>query len=139
MPKLPSGLRVGKIPKTLQNGKVVAVRNKPPRFKEVTPELLEKPIDYFLQDSDESQPKQLYQWQPWQLNNRIGAQQSIFLFGDFKIDPDEKCIIIGDGKQDIRTALQQGANITEAILFHDFDGFARSTQSSDTLRAAWCF
>jgi tetratricopeptide (TPR) repeat protein len=106
-------------------GKVVAVRNKPPRFKEITPDLLEEPIDYFLQDSDESQPKQLYQWQPWQLNNRIGAQQSIFLFGDLKIDPEERCIIIGDGKQDIRTALQQGANITEAILFPDFDGFAR--------------
>ena len=107
------------------NGKIVAVRNKPPRFKEITPDLLEKPIDYFLQDSDPSQPKQLYQWQPWQLNNRIGAQQSIFLFGDIKIDPDEKCIITGDSKQDIRTALQQGANITEAILFPDFDGFAR--------------
>ena len=107
------------------NGKIVAVRNRPPRFKEITPELLEKPIDYFLQDGDESQPKQLYQWQPWQLNNRIGAQQSIFLFGDFKIDPDEKCIIRAEGKQDIRTALQQGANITEAILFPDFDGFAR--------------
>ena len=107
------------------NGKVIAVRNKPPRFKEITPDLLEKPIDYFLQDSNESQPKQLYQWQPWQLNNRIGAQQSIFLFGDFRIDPDEKCIIKGESKQDIRTAMQQGANITEAILFPDFDGFAR--------------
>ncbi|MDE0401483.1 MAG: FRG domain-containing protein [Candidatus Poribacteria bacterium] len=107
------------------NGKVIAVRNKPPRFKEITPDLLEEPIDYFLQDSDESQSKQLYQWQPWRLNNRIGAQQSIFLFGDFKIDPDETCIIIGDSKQDIRTALQQGANITEAILFPDFDGFAQ--------------
>ena len=107
------------------NGKVIAVRNKPPRFKEITPDLLEKPIDYFLQDSNGSPSKQLYQWQPWQLNNRIGAQQSIFLFGDVKIDPDEKCFIVGDGKQDIRTALQQGANITEAILFPDFDGFAR--------------
>ena len=109
----------------LPNGKIVAVRNKPPRFQEITPDLLEKPIDYFLQDSGKSQPKQLYQWQPWQLNNRIGAQHSIFLFGDFKIDPDEKCIIEGASKQDIRTALQQGANITEAILFPDFDGFAR--------------
>lgn len=107
------------------NGKVVAVRNKPPRLKEITPDLLERPIDYFLQDSDEAQPKQLYQWQPWQLNNRIGAQQSIFLFGDLKIEPDEECIITEDGKQDIRTALQQGANITEGILFPDFDGFAR--------------
>ena len=109
----------------LPDGKIVAVRNKPPRFKEITPDLLEKPVDYFLQDSDRSQPKQLYQWQPWRLNNRIGAQQSIFLFGDSKIDPDEKCIIKADSKQDIRTALQQGANITEAILFPDFDGFAR--------------
>lgn len=115
----------GQDPENSSNGKVIAVRNKPPKFKGVTPDLLEKPIDYFLQDNDESQPKQLYHWQPWQLNNRIGAQQSIFLFGDFRIDPDETCIIIGDSKQDIRTALQQGANITEAILFPDFDGFAR--------------
>ena len=114
------------------DGKVFAVRNKPPKFKEVTPDLLKEGIDYFLQDNvDErsqqyqSQSKQLYQWRPRQLNNRIGAQQSIFLFGDFKIDPNEKCIIIGDSKQDIRTALQQGANITEAMLFPDFDGFAR--------------
>jgi len=110
---------------SLSNGKIVAVRNKLPRLKEVTPDLLEKPIDYFLQDSDQSQPKQLYQWQPWQLNNRIGAQQSIFLFGNVKIDPDEECIIKADSKQYVLTALQQSANITEAILFPDFDGFAR--------------
>ena len=115
----------GQDPENPPNGKVIAVRNKPPKFREITPDLLEEPIDYFLQDSDESQPKQLYQWQPWQLNNRIGAQQSIFLFGDFRIDPDEKCIIKRESKQDIRTAMQQGANITEAILFPDFDGFAR--------------
>ena len=115
----------GQDPENPSNGKVIAVRNKPPRFREIIPDLLEEPIDYFLQDSDESQPKQLYQWQPWQLNNRIGAQQSVFLFGDFRIDPDEKCIIKGESKQDIQTALQQGANITEAILFPDFDGFAR--------------
>ena len=114
------------------DGKVFAVRNKPPKFKEITPDLLERKIDYFLQDNEDersqqyqSQSKQLYQWRPRQLNNRIGAQQSIFLFGDFKIEPDEECIIIEDSKQDIRTALQQSANITEAMLFPDFDGFAR--------------
>ena len=51
---------------------------------------------------------------------------TIYLFvWDFKIEPDERCIIRANDKQDIRTALQQGANITEAILFPDFDGFAR--------------
>lgn len=114
------------------HGKVFAVRNKPPKFKEITPDLLEQKIDYFLQDNEDersqqyqSQSKQLYQWRPRQLNNRIGAQQSIFLFGDFKIDLDEECVIRESSKQDIRTALQQGANITEVMLFPDFDGFAR--------------
>ncbi len=113
------------------NGKVFAIRNKPPKFKEITPDLLQEKIDYFLKNNAENssqhqlQSKQLYQWQPRQLNNRIGAQQSIFLFGDSEIDPDEECIIVEESKQDMRTALQQGANITEAILFPDFDGFAR--------------
>ena len=107
------------------NGKVFAVRNKPPKFAEITPDLLKQRIDYFLRDNTDESAQQLYQWSPRQLNNRIGAQQSIFLFGAVKIDPDEECVIVENSKQDIRTALQQGANITEAILFPDFDGFAR--------------
>ena len=114
------------------NGKVFVVQNKPPGFKEVTPELLEKQIDYFFQHSEgtESQlpeplSKQLYQWQPRQQNNRILAQQSIFLFGNSHFDADAECVILEYNKQNILTELQQVSGITKAMLFPDFDGFTR--------------
>ena len=115
-----------------KDGKVIAVRNQSFKFKEVTVELLEQRIDDFFQSNeDESsqvlqpQVKQLYQWQPRQQNNRILAQQSIFLFGDVKIDADEECIIISDSKEKILKSLKQIYGITEAMLFPDFEGFAR--------------
>lgn len=108
----------------LSNGKVVAVRNNTVRFKEITPQLLEKDIDYFLQVNRDKKP-QMYQWQPRQQNSRIIAQQSIFLFGNFKVDADAKCTILEDSKQNILSALQHVSGITEAMLFPDFDGFAR--------------
>ena len=106
------------------NGKVVAVRNNPARFKEITPKLLKKEIDYFFEDS-EGERFQMYQWQPRFQNYRIIAQQSIFLFGHYKFDEDAKCIIVADSKQDILTALQHVSGITEAMLFPDFVGFSR--------------
>lgn len=114
------------------NGKVYAVQNQPPRFREITSALLEKKIDYFFQNSGDErsqfpqpQSKQLYQWQPRQQNRRIIAQQSIFLFGDSHFDEDAECVIVESSKQDILTALQQVFGITESMLFPDFDGFAR--------------
>lgn len=114
------------------NGKVFAVQNKPSGFKEITLELLEKEIDYFFQHNgatesrlSQSLPKQLYQWQPRQQNNRILAQQSIFLFGDSHFDADAECVILESSKQNILTALQQVSGITKARLFPDFGGFTR--------------
>ncbi len=104
------------------NGKVLAVRKDRAKFKKITPELLKKEIDYFLQDGEMAR---LYQWQPRYLNNRIIAQQSIFLFGHFQFEADEECIIQEGSKQDILTELREVAGITEAMLFPDFDGFAR--------------
>ena len=104
------------------NGKVLAVRKDRAKFKKVTPELLKKEIDYFLQDGEMAR---LYQWQPRYLNNRIIAQQSIFLFGHFQFEADEEYIIQEGSKQDILTELREVAGITEAMLFPDFDGFAR--------------
>ena len=106
------------------DGKVVAVRNNPSRFKEITPELLTNKIDYFLQGNEDGR-SQLYQWQPRQQNNRIIAQQSIFLFGGVKIEADAEWIIEENSKQSILTSLQLISGITEATLFPDFDGFAR--------------
>ena len=103
------------------NGKVFAVRNKPPIFREITPTLLKKDIGFFLQDDVESQ---LYCWQPRQQNNRIIAQQSVFLFGRYEFDANEVCIIEEGSKENIMIALQQVSGITKDSLFCDFEGFA---------------
>jgi len=108
--------------KELLNGKVFAVRNQPPRFKEITPDLLTKDIDKFLKDDKEAQ---LYYWQPRYQNHRIIAQKSIFLFGNYEFDPDDKCVIAGDKKENILKELQNVSGITEDRLFPDFEGFAR--------------
>lgn len=104
------------------DGKVFAVVNKPPRFKEINSDLLTREIDTFLQDSENPQ---LYCWQPRQQNNRIIAQQSVFLFGDYEFNADAECVIAKNRKKDILTELEQASGITEAMLFPDFDGFAR--------------
>ena len=107
-------------------GKVVAVRtDQGPLFRDVTLELLEKDIDYFFLGNEEEIPQQLYKWQPPHQNSRIIAQQSIFLFGEAEIDPDQDCIILGNSKKEIRESLRKVYGITEAMLFPDFEGFAR--------------
>ena len=118
-------------PPKIPDGKVFAVRNEPPGFKEVTLELLEKEIDYFFKSNKDGrlrilQPelKQLYQWRPWQQNHRIIAQQSIFLFGDYHFEADAECLVLEKNREDILTALQHRFGITEEMLFPDFAGFA---------------
>ena len=107
-------------------GKVVAVHtSQGPLFRDVTLELLEKDIDYFFVGNEGEMPQQLYKWQPPHQNSRITAQQSIFLFGAVEIDPDQGCIILGSKKQEIRESLKQVHGIAEAMLFPDFEGFAR--------------
>lgn len=107
-------------------GKVVAVHtSQGPLFRDVTLELLEKDIDYFFVGNEGEVPQQLYKWQPPHQNSRIIAQQSIFLLGAVEIDPDQGCIILGSKKQEIREFLKQVHGIAEAMLFPDFEGFAR--------------
>ena len=107
------------------NGKVFAVRSDDPiRFKKVTPESLQENLDYFFKASKRS-GYPLYQWQPKQQNNRIIAQQSVFLFGGAKIEEEAKCIILKGSKETILTSLKISSGITEARVFPDFDGFAR--------------
>ena len=109
-----------------KDGKVVAVQtDRGGKFRDITLELLEKEIDYFFLGSEDGIPQHLYKWQPPQQNNRIIAQQSIFLFGAVEINPDNECIIDGESKEQLRESLKQGYGITEAMLFPDFEGFAR--------------
>ena len=103
------------------NGKVFAVYNQLPDFEKVKSKILKNDIDYFLQDEENSP---LYYWQPRQQNNRIIAQQSIFLFGRPEFEADAECIIEGSSKKKIQIELKQVSGITEAMLFPDFEKFA---------------
>ena len=112
------------------NGKVVAVRaDDPVRFKTITPEMVaenksENKIDCFFEKDDRGQSL-LYQWQPKQLNNRVIAQQSVFIFGGSQIEVEAECIIQKSCKSEILRALESSTSILEASIYPDFDGFAR--------------
>ena len=108
------------------NGKVFAVRSdEPVLFRTITPELVvEENIDYFF-EGDESGSSPLYQWQPKQQNNRVIAQQSVFIFGRSQIAVAAECVILKGGKSEILDSLNSFASITEASIYPDFDGFAR--------------
>ncbi len=102
------------------NGKVFAVRKDADRFIEIEPDSLKESLPYFL----DGKGPQLYHWQPWQQNNRILAQQSIFLFGHYEFEECAACVIQKCKKEDIQTELEQVSGITEIRLFPDFEGFA---------------
>lgn len=107
----------------LADGKVGVVFDNASKIKQITPELLNEDISYFF-ETNEDGIYPLYQWQPRQLNNRIPAQSSVFLFGgDRIIETDEACIIAADSKQRILASLEDFSQTTEAALFSDFEGF----------------
>ena len=66
----------------------------------------------------------MYEWQPKQRNNRIIAQQSVFLFGGAQVEAEAECIILKGSKADLQVSLAKVSGITEARLFPDFYGFA---------------
>ena len=108
-----------------KDGKVVAVQADKDGIRDMTLELLEKEIDYFFLGSECGMPPHLYKWQAPHQNNRIIAQQSVFLLGAVEIRPDVECIVGIGSKEQLRESLKQGYGITEEMLFPDFDGFAR--------------
>ena len=107
------------------DGKVYAVRiDDPARFRTITSELLDKDIDYFFVE-DENGRYPLYQWQPKLQNNRIIAQQSVFIFGGAKIEAADECIVSRGAKEDLLKALDKLVGLTDATIYPDSDGFAR--------------
>ena len=80
-------------------------------------------IIFFLEDENDRYP--LYQWQPKLQNNRIIAQQSVFIFGGAKIEAADECIISRGAKQDLLKALDKLVGLTDATIYPDSDGFAR--------------
>ena len=60
------------------------------------------------------------------MNNRIVAQQSVFVFGEGKIEKGEynETEIDADSKLEIMATLETSFGITARRLFNDFAGFA---------------
>ena len=106
------------------NGKVVVLRSDGLEALEtVDYKMSQWNIDrFFKQDGDGLY--RLYQWQPKDLNNRIIAQQSVFVFGGDMIEIASKCEIDARCKPEILTTLEEVSGITGTRLFADFDGFA---------------
>ena len=111
----------------LVDGKVYAVKIAPDSpFQSIGPdEALNGKINDFFQ-RNEKMGYQLYQWQPDYQDNRMLAQQSVFLFGGGwgEIKPSAECVILEKFKQKIWDSLKKSAGISEDILFPDFEGFA---------------
>ena len=123
----------------LPPGKVSAVKIKQPKYTEITPDFLneeaekrngeveerneksEKRIDFYLKEDTGST---LYYLKPKYQNNRIIAQQSVLLFGNYEIEAYKECFIDGECKEKILTDLERTTGYTEDRLFPDFEGFA---------------
>lgn len=130
----------------LPHGKVSAVKIKQPKYTEITPDSMngedekeedekrldEKNIDFFLNE-DTNSP--LYYLQPKYQNNRIIAQQSVLLFGNYEIDAEKECFIDGGYKGKILTELERTTGYTEERLFPDFEGFAWVNRADVTYTA----
>ena len=104
-------------------GKVVAMATEETEdFYIVTYENLQDPINKFLNQG------KLWKWTPSNLSNRIVAQNSVFVFGEGKIEERryEEIRINRNSKQKIREELKEKFGISEESLFSDFTGFALS-------------
>ena len=107
------------------NGKVFAVRSD--SLAKITTIMsqsqAEENIDSFFEERDKGYF--LYRWQPKYQNNRIIAQQSVFVFGGAEVEVEAECVILKSGKEDLLKSLSKVLGITEASIYPDFDGFAR--------------
>lgn len=109
-----------------KNGKVFILRSDGVEpLKTVDHGTIEKNLDYFFQLGEDLRYP-LYQWHPSFQNNRIIAQQSVFVFGGPPIPEEAQCEVVGCSKQEIRRDLYKLSGITEVSLFPDFEGMARA-------------
>ncbi len=106
------------------NGKVVAIRtDQPEKFRELTHEQVrDEKIQNLLSEG------KLYKWAPAiDVDNRVFAQQSVFIFGEQTIEKrDYKEVEINIEGENFNTKYLERYGITEESLFPDFSGFALS-------------
>ena len=120
---------------TGEKGQVVAMDT--PRSEVIDIEfddIIEKKIKDFL--SEEKKPphagKMIRIWKPKHQNNRIVAQQSVFVFGPAKIENNTMPPYIVEIKDKSRILDELRAyGISVESLFPDFDGFARILNAHD--------
>ena len=114
------------IPDPEKDGKVVVLRSdrmeplRRVRFQESQ----EESIDKFLIDKTVFAEHPIYQWTPRIQNNRVIAQDSVFVFSGGQIKIDGECEIRGSSKSDILIGLEEFFGIREEHLFSDVPGFA---------------
>ena len=106
-----------------KDGKVVAMATDDTEtFYTVSYEDLDKPIEKFLN------PGELWKWTPSSMNNRIVAQQSVFVFGEEEmynlLYGYDKIRIDAESKKDILATLEKSFGVKEQNLFNDLAGFA---------------
>lgn len=96
------------------------------RFSVVSYARLKTPIEDFLYRNT------LWTWEPSGMNNRIVAQQSVFVFGEGKIERGQysEIEIEANAKPDILETLEKSFGFTARRLFNDFAGFALWNASS---------
>ena len=111
---------------TLKNGRVLAINSvNYNRFVKINAESMQEPIGDLLPSS--RRKGRLWVWEPKRQNERIIAQQSVFVFGAAKIPPEHVFSVKStDGVWD---ELQKYGVSLES-LFCDFDGFARANTSA---------
>ena len=118
-----------------KEGKVVAMATDDvDSFSTIRYEDLNKPIKELMSR------RRLWKWVPSGLNNRIVAQQSVFVFGERKIEESyyEGIRIDAAYKKDILETLGKSFGTNEQELFNDLAGFALNNahdQPYDSLSA----
>ncbi len=104
-----------------KNGKVIAMRtDNVGDFAEIEYKSLSNPIKEFFENG------KLWKWSPRRQNNRIVAQNSVFVFGKGEIEERyyEAVEIKKDNKEVIIKELHDKFGINENYLFSDFAGYA---------------
>ena len=91
------------------------------KYSSIRYEDLDRPFNELLNQG------KLWKWVPSGLNSRIVAQQSVFVFGEGRIDKShyEEITIAADCKKSISEALEKTFGIEGPKLFNDLSGFAR--------------
>ena len=116
-----AGEKEKKCPK---NGKVVVLRGDGMEpLTRVDYQMSKQNIDFFFK-VDKTGKCPIYQWQPKHQNNRIIAQQSVFVFSGAPIEIFGSCEIDIHSKENILAELEALTGISDTSLFSDFDGFA---------------